>query len=358
MQSIANSRGYHTEILLTKDATTANFLSRLNIASKNMVAGDTFLLSLACHGSQIEDTQGDEPDGQDETWCLYDRMILDDEVYNAFGQFKPGVRIIVYADSCHSGSSTRVMIAALKSSGSFPNIINITDSNAGFRCIDPYIDIDAFSIKYQPYYNSIKSQIPAFARGSRFAQKYRAYTRSSDGPDVLLVSACKDSQVAGDGVANGFFTQNLKAVWDGGKFQGSHADFKEAISKRMNTPAQQPQLFVYGPTSQNLSNERPFSMSSSDNRSSAAMGQNEGMIRCHMEMPEGILRGLSKENIEKLLTQQALPLLTQVCADLCEATPQMRSMTIGQQTRRGWEVGCKADSGGGLSCEGKISGSW
>ena len=32
------------------------------------------------HGGQIEDVSGEEEDKKDETWCLYDGELIDDEV--------------------------------------------------------------------------------------------------------------------------------------------------------------------------------------------------------------------------------------------------------------------------------------
>ena len=92
MQAIAASVGYQTELVLTKEATTKRLLSRLAQAAQSLQSGDTFLLTLTCHGSQVADLTGDEDDGKDETWCLYDRMFIDDEVFAAFSKFREGTR--------------------------------------------------------------------------------------------------------------------------------------------------------------------------------------------------------------------------------------------------------------------------
>ena len=67
-----------------------------------------FLLTYSGHGSQVPDKNGDETeDGYDETWVLYDRQLVDDELYALWSKFAAGVRIVVLSDSCHSGTAIR-----------------------------------------------------------------------------------------------------------------------------------------------------------------------------------------------------------------------------------------------------------
>ena len=49
----------------------------------------------------------------EETWVLYDRQLVDDELYKIWSKFKPGVRILVLSDSCHNGTVTRDIPAFL-----------------------------------------------------------------------------------------------------------------------------------------------------------------------------------------------------------------------------------------------------
>jgi metacaspase-1 len=65
------------------------------------------LLTYSGHGGQVPDTNNDEVDRVDETWCLYDRQFLDDELYYFLSKFKEGVRILVFIDCCHSGTVIR-----------------------------------------------------------------------------------------------------------------------------------------------------------------------------------------------------------------------------------------------------------
>ena len=65
------------------------------------------MLSDSGHGGQVPDKNDDEPDAQDETWCLYDGELLDDETYSLLSELSEGVRILVFSDSCHSGTSIK-----------------------------------------------------------------------------------------------------------------------------------------------------------------------------------------------------------------------------------------------------------
>src|SRR5882672_3127033 len=81
MAAIAKSKGMKPTVLLTKKATRAAALAGMRGAAKSLKPGDLFFMTYSGHGGQVRDTNGDEPDGQDETWCLYDGQLIDDELY-------------------------------------------------------------------------------------------------------------------------------------------------------------------------------------------------------------------------------------------------------------------------------------
>jgi len=84
---------------------------------------DIVYIHFSGHGQQITDLDGDEPDGYDEAWILYDALqeltpnyhgehhITDDQLNTWLHQIREKVgvngRIIVVSDACHSGSATR-----------------------------------------------------------------------------------------------------------------------------------------------------------------------------------------------------------------------------------------------------------
>src|SRR5438309_443956 len=109
MAAIARSKGMQSTVLLTKKATRGAVLGAMRSAAKSLGSGDLFLLTYSGHGGQVPDVSGDEDDKKDETWCLYDGQLIDDELYFELSGFAAGVRILVLSDSCHSGTVTRAM---------------------------------------------------------------------------------------------------------------------------------------------------------------------------------------------------------------------------------------------------------
>lgn len=90
-------------LLLSEYARKDNLMGILDAYARELRAGDLFLLTFSGHGGQIKDHSGDEKDGLDEVWCLYDTIVTDDELYDHWKKFDKGVRIAVVSDSCHSG---------------------------------------------------------------------------------------------------------------------------------------------------------------------------------------------------------------------------------------------------------------
>lgn len=195
------------------------------------------MLTYAGHGGQLPDLNGDEPDGLDETWCLYDGQLIDDEIYFLLGQFKPDTRILVFSDSCHSGSVVRnAYYAALPPGGEAIHYRNMPLE----LTVRTYYANKAFydGILLDPKLKDAESQVTA---------------------SVMLIAGCHDNQKAGETGFHGLFTATLLHVWNGGKFQGDYQSFHKAIVGFM-PPIQTPELSTYGKIDPMFSMQRPFSI--------------------------------------------------------------------------------------------------
>jgi metacaspase-1 len=100
--------------LLTKEATRDNVLKELDRLAAKAVSGDLVVVYYSGHGgNEIPDLNKDEDDPWsdkfDESWCLYDAQLIDDELYFQWKKFKKGVRIIVVSDSCFSGDIVKAL---------------------------------------------------------------------------------------------------------------------------------------------------------------------------------------------------------------------------------------------------------
>ena len=222
MEAMASALGYDPRpSLLDEQATVVAVKAAINAASADLEAGDLFLMTYAGHGGQVPDTNGDEVadalgggagDGKDETWCLFDRMLTDDELYTLLGGFRPGVRVVVVSDSCHSGTVTR----NLDLGGRFLGRANL----------------DRLYKERGQEYDAVQASYPA-------------RDRVMIGASVILISGCMDNQTSADGDGNGLFTEKLKGEWSNGSFRGSLRRLRTNIVQNM-PPNQTPNYYMVG----------------------------------------------------------------------------------------------------------------
>lgn len=121
MAAMLRGRGFADEsvtVLTDSAATKANVLGTLTTMVQESRSGDHLVFSLSSHGTQIPDTDGDEPDQADECFACYDiaqaghrwdpdTVIVDDELRKLFATLAHGVLVEVFLDTCHSGSGLR-----------------------------------------------------------------------------------------------------------------------------------------------------------------------------------------------------------------------------------------------------------
>jgi metacaspase-1 len=235
MAEIFKSKGFQVKTLLTKDATRANLIDGISKAANSLKPGDIFALSYSGHGGQVPDLNGDEPDDLDETWCLYDGEFIDDELNAQFAKFAEGVRILLFSDSCHSGSVAK--LAYLK-------FIRSTDSKTRYRNMPIDIGLRVYQ-KNKSFYDRILKD-PSL-KDAEDAVK----------ASVLLISGCQDDQLSADGDANGLFTSQLKFVWNDGKFKGNYRTFHKKIYKLMPFD-QKPNYFTTGERNTKFEKQQVF----------------------------------------------------------------------------------------------------
>jgi hypothetical protein len=244
MTAIAAARGFTTTTLLNEQAAADAVLSTLDSATARLTAGDVLLVTYAGHGGQLPDAEGDEPDAQDETWCLYDREMLDDELAQRWAGLAGGVRCLVISDSCHSGTITREPL---------------------YRQIGRLTELRAYGVPPAPVLRGVPDAVQQKVLAEHgglyrdIRRRTRRVPRGEIDACVLLISGCQDNQQSMDGVANGLFTEKLLQVWDGGAFSGDHERFHRQILDLM-PPVQSPSYSVTGGPDLAFETQQPFTV--------------------------------------------------------------------------------------------------
>ncbi len=251
MAALCQSQGLNPKVLLSAQATRAALAEALATAARALRWGDLFVLTFSGHGGQVPDASKDEPDGQDETWCLFDGQLLDDELYAALATFAAGVRVLVLSDSCHSGTVVRAA----------PPLT--ADARQRPRHLPPEVARRTYA-EHAAFYDGLQRQAPgrdvdpdaALARVTKPGRVAAVVKRFR--PSVVLIAGCQDNQTSLDGERNGAFTAALLATWNQGAFRGNHTQFHARIRARM--PAtQSPNLFTLGPAAAFLA-QSPFTL--------------------------------------------------------------------------------------------------
>jgi hypothetical protein len=281
MRDVAAQRGYGTTLLTDSEATAANVLDALASGVSRLSPGQTMLVTYAGHGSQVIDTsQDDINDLLDETWVLYDRQLIDDEINAVLSPAPAGSRILVVSDSCHSGTVTRdlmdppvpyrapMMPSVVLAYGDVGRAVSDAMTREAFA--DP---VGAMTTAWPQLRQTVVAKAAdalddqwAEAAGvdvSRKSRKlnpslaqrdldlrpdtYRPYLSLAAGAQptqaaILLLSACADNQTALDGKQNGLFTEELLGVLRDG-LAHDYPSFMTEIARRVNQPNHLPSLF-------------------------------------------------------------------------------------------------------------------
>lgn len=232
MQELAESKNYRTQQLLDQDATRNNVIKSINKTAYELESGDTFLISFSGHGTRLPDKNSDEIDGYDEAWCLYDDLLMDDELAVFWSRFKSGTRIIIISDSCHSGTVAK----GTTYSGSRPN-----DALSKTLPLDTTIDL----------YKKNKASY-----GERNSSSEKTLNIEAS---IILLSGCQDNQESLDYPDQGLFTKHLKTIWNDGSYQNGYRHFLKDIAKGMPS-SQSPNFYFAGENNPEFMAEPPFTI--------------------------------------------------------------------------------------------------
>lgn len=239
MQRIAEHQGFETRCLKSSEATRSAVTDAVRDAASELRAGDFFLLTYSGHGGTIPDVDGDEEDRVDETWCLYDGQLLDDELNILWSEFDAGVRLLVVSDSCHSGTMLR--------DPDFRTAGRVVEPDEVFERARamPRPIARATARKNREFYADLQRRLP----------DPRPEIRAT----VRLLSGCQEDELSWEGQGNGRFTAALRDTFADGGFDGDYRAFHHAIEQQLRDK-QRPNHMVRGAPSPEYDREHPFTL--------------------------------------------------------------------------------------------------
>lgn len=235
MELICRSEGFETSKLIREEATRDNVQRWLAKAASELSPEGILVVSYSGHGGQLPDQNKDEVDALDETWCLFDGQLIDDELSVCWSKFKQGTRIFVISDSCHSGTVIKAML--LNTLQEFPEYLpkHIPDTIAS-----------STYLAHRSFYDKILENV-------------REVKSEDIKASVKLISGCQDNQSSYDGKFNGEFTRILKIVWNGAKFRGDYSAFHKQIGKGL-PDRQSPNYYNVGSPNPAFDSQKPFTI--------------------------------------------------------------------------------------------------
>ena len=228
----------------TEQATTRRVVSAIRSAAKSLGPADTFFLTYSGHGGQVNDTNGDEStrdygevgevaDAKDETWCLFDRQLVDDELYALWATSRPAA-----SSSCSPTPAT-----AARSRGRHRTSTSCSQERRRFgRERLPQQTLGDRGMPVEKAEEVARERAGVY---TRVQSKVPPRQSTKIGATVGLISGCQDNQTSLDGTRNGLFTEKLLKVWDGGAFQGSLHDLRN-LTTHLMPATQTPHYYVVG----------------------------------------------------------------------------------------------------------------
>lgn len=218
---------------------------------------DSLFFHYSGHGSQQEDTDGDEEDGIDETIVPLDfeknGQIVDDELHaRLVAPLKPGVRLTALFDSCHSGSvldlpytySTRGVLKE-------PNLAE--EAGQGLlQTAMSYMKGDNAGVM-----RGVAGLFKLATSGGSNSQAYEKTKRTKTSPaDVVMFSGSKDDQTSADASENGVPTGAMSYAFCKILNNTPHQTYLSLLQNMRQIMtgkySQKPQLSTSHPTDVNL----------------------------------------------------------------------------------------------------------
>lgn len=215
MAELATQAGYQAvSVLRGREATRETVARVLASTIRDLKPGDTLFVSFSGPGFRMADLDEDEKSKWDESWCLYDDNLLDDELTELWKLLAPGTRALVINESLRSSGVAR-----------------------GEATVWPEAEADP---EYRSAGDVSRGLVPSSP--TAYGEEIQA--------SLLVLSA----------ESNGLYTQHLLEAWNHGEFRGSFLDLHRFAYSRMQTYGipQEPRIFMLGAANPSFPDEVAF----------------------------------------------------------------------------------------------------
>jgi hypothetical protein len=249
MLAILKSQGFATRQLLNSEATADVFLQSIEETAAVMKSGDIFCLCFSGHGGQMSDQTGWGWGSTVDTLCLYSRQVIGHELLMRWQLFPPGSRVLMFSDSCHSGTVSR---------DSPDPTLNKADPELNKRTEPAPLEDPDFAMAVPKGVPMDIQMMIAQHNHQEYEQVFKGLSAPIPPVPVVLFAACASNQTASDGTRNGLFTDRFRRVWQDGRFAGDYTALQRGIISQMPS-YQSATLFLMGPVDPAFMASRPFS---------------------------------------------------------------------------------------------------
>ena len=184
--------GFAALKLLDAMATCFVLYRALAAAAEALRPGDLFVVHVSGHGGREELPGG----GFGGNWCLYDGPVRADDVTWMLSRFRPGVRVLMVNDQCHSGGMFQTRGA--DGGGTFARLCADDGRPAGWNA--------------------------------------GAALRSPSFPMLIQFAACRAEQTSIDGLGGGTWTQALVNALDDAWARGARPSYRQWFDAAFASP--------------------------------------------------------------------------------------------------------------------------
>jgi hypothetical protein len=288
------------ETLFNEKATTDAYHNLLEQWRGELQEGDLLWITYSGHGGTKPDTNKDEErkyDVWDETWCMYDRELLDDEQYLVYSKFNDGVRILIFSDSCHSGTVAK----AIRMNDTLPaDLTSETwqdfklNNNARSRMASPEGCINRYFM-HQKMYDDLQTK--------------NKKNETTMGAYVVQFGACRDEQECIEFGGHGYFTSVMLNLLRSPKNLSTYQSLYEAVAKADIKGHQDADLYTYGNEKYSFLNDFPLSVTGAplgeiiSQKRSAAISQDDADLIVHHKAAARSNGNAREEELRSLTTE-------------------------------------------------------